>query len=266
MAEVHSAAIVDPKAELGEGVEVGPFCVVGPRVMLGEGVVLHNHVVVTGRTVIGAGTEIFPFASIGQPPQDLKYRGEPSELVIGANNVIREQVTMNPGTAGGGMVTSVGDGGLFMVGAHVAHDCRIGDGVIMANNATLGGHVIVEDGAILGGLSAVHQYVRIGRRAMVGGMSAVEHDVIPYGLVVGDRASLVGLNLVGLKRGGFSRGSIRALQEAYDLLFGQAGTMTERLDAVETRFADEESVHALVSFIRAESSRALCKPAQGRGG
>ena len=197
MAAVHATAVVDTQAKLGADVFVGPFCMVGPEVTLDEGVVLHSHVVVAGRTRIGARTQIFPFASIGHPPQDLKYAGEPSELVIGADNRIREQVTMNPGTQGGGMVTRIGDRCLFMVGAHVAHDCQLGNGVIMANNATLAGHVTVGDNAIIGGLSAVHQFVRIGRNAMIGGMSGVEHDVIPFGLVLGDRARLSGLNIIG---------------------------------------------------------------------
>ena len=167
MNDVHPSAIVDPKAELGDGVKIGPFCVVDGDAVLGDGVVLHSHVVVTGRTRIGPGSEIYPFASIGHVPQDLKFQGEPSELVIGARNRIREHVTMNPGTEGGGLVTRVGDGCLFMVGAHVAHDCLIGDGVIMANNATLAGHVSVGDHAIIGGLSAVHQFVRIGAHAFV---------------------------------------------------------------------------------------------------
>ncbi len=266
MAQVHSAAIIDPKAQLGAGVEVGPFCVVGPEVVLADRVVLHSHVVVTGATLVGEGTEIFPFASIGARPQDLKYAGEVSRLVIGAGNVIREQVTMNPGTAGGGLVTQVGDGCLFMVGAHVAHDCRIGDGVIMANNATLGGHVTVGAGAIIGGLSAVHQFVRIGRRAMVGGMSGVEHDVIPYGLVMRERASLVGLNLVGLKRGGAGRKSIQSLQAAYDMLFAGEGTMAQRLETVSARYPEDDPVRDLVAFVQVQSARALCKPKAGRDG
>ncbi|MCH8000139.1 MAG: acyl-ACP--UDP-N-acetylglucosamine O-acyltransferase, partial [Proteobacteria bacterium] len=188
MAEVHATAIVDPEARLGEGVKIGPYCVVGSHVDLGADVVLHSHVVVEGRTEVGARTQIYPFASIGHRPQDIKYGGEPSELIVGTDNMVREHVTMNPGTEGGGMVTRVGNHCLFMMGAHVAHDCTIGDRVIMANNATLGGHVTIEEGAIIGGLSAIHQFVRIGRHAMVGGMSGVEHDVIPYGMAVGERA------------------------------------------------------------------------------
>ncbi len=260
MADLLPSSVISSKATLGKDVQIGPFCVVGPDVVLEESVVLHSHAVVEGRTRVGAGTEIFPFASIGHRPQDLKYAGEPSDLVIGANNTIREYVTMNPGTEGGGMVTRVGDGCLFMMGAHVAHDCQIGDRVIMANNATLAGHVVIEDDAIIGGLAAVHQFVRIGRRAMVGGMSGVEHDVIPFGLVMGERATLKGLNVVGLKRGGFSRDEIQSLQSAYDSIFAASGTVAERLRETERHFNENASVSELLSFIRSDSARALCKP------
>ena len=192
MQVIHPTAIVEPGARLAERVSIGPYCVVGAEVELQDGVELISHVAVAGRTVVGAETRVFPFASIGHQPQDLKYQGEPSRLEIGRRNIIREHVTMNPGTTGGGMLTRVGDGCLFMVGAHVAHDCAVGDSVIMANNATLAGHVRIGDFAILGGLSAVHQYVRIGKHAMIGGVTGVERDVIPYGQVVGDRARLVG--------------------------------------------------------------------------
>ncbi|HET6222549.1 MAG TPA: acyl-ACP--UDP-N-acetylglucosamine O-acyltransferase, partial [Dongiaceae bacterium] len=239
---------------------IGPYCVVGAEVELAEQVELVAHVVLAGRTRIGAGTKIYPFASLGHPPQDLKYKGEPSALIIGAKNVIREQVTMNPGTAGGGMVTRVGNNGLFMVGAHVAHDCKLGNNVIMANNATLGGHVEVGDHAILGGLCAVHQFVRIGPHAMIGGMSGVEHDVIPYGLVKGDRARLSGLNTVGLKRRGFSRKDIHDLRTAYRLLFAEEGTMAERIEDVAQLYGENQPVMDLVEFIRADSSRAICQP------
>ena len=241
-------------------VTVGPYCIIGPEVVLGDGVTLISHVVVNGRTDIGGNTRISPFASIGTPPQDLKYKGEPSRLVVGWNTVIREHVTMNPGTQGGGMLTQVGNNCLFMVGSHVAHDCRIGDHVILVNNATLGGHVRIGDWAILGGLSAVHQFVRIGRHAMVGGMSGVELDVIPYGSVFGNRARLSGLNVVGLKRRYFSRDTIHALRNAYRLLFAPEGTMTERLDDVAELFRDNEPVMEIVDFIRADSSRAICQP------
>lgn len=260
MAEVDARAAVSARAGIGRDVRVGPFCVVGDDVVLGDGVVLHSHVVVEGRTRVGAGTQIFPFASIGHPPQDMKFAGEPSELVIGEANTIREHVTMNPGTEGGGMVTRVGSGCLFMMGAHVAHDCRIGDRVIMANNATLAGHVVVEDDAIIGGLAAVHQFVRVGRRAMVGGMSGVEHDVIPYGLAIGERAVLNGLNLVGLKRAGYARDEIQALKEVYETVFTEERTLADRLDRLEARFPGGGPVGELLAFLRGESSRALLKP------
>jgi UDP-N-acetylglucosamine acyltransferase len=265
MANIHPTAIVEPGAKLAASVTIGPYCHVGEDVELGEGVILHAHAVVVGRTVVGEATRIFPFASIGHEPQDRKYAGEKSRLVIGRNNVIREHVTMNPGTTGGGMVTSVGDGCLFMVGVHVAHDCRIGNNVVMANNATLSGHVIVSDHAVLGGLSAVHQFVRIGQHAMIGGMSGVERDVIPYGLVMGDRARLSGLNIIGMQRRGFSREEIQALRTAFQLLFGEAGTLAERVDEIAGKFPEAKTVQDIVGFIRADSSRAICQP-KGNGG
>lgn len=257
---IHPTAVVDPAAELGDDVVVGPFCVVGAQVTLGAGVRLLSHVVVEGRTRIGDGTVIYPFASIGHRPQDLKYRGEPSELIIGRNNQIREHVTMNPGTEGGGMVTRVGDNGLFMMGAHVAHDCILGDNVILANNATLAGHVVVGDFAFFGGLSAVHQFVRVGAHAMIGGMSGVENDVIPFGLVMGDRARLSGLNLVGLERRGFSKEQVRDLRAAYRMLFASEGTFADRVEEVERRYGDTVLVADVLGFIRTKSSRALCQP------
>jgi len=260
MPQIHPSAVVDPGAEIAESASIGPYCVVGPDVVLAEKVVLHAHVVVAGRTHIGAETAIFPFASIGHPPQDLKYRGEPSELVIGAGNIIREHVTMNPGTEGGGMITRVGDGCLFMTGAHVAHDCIIEDHVIMANNATLGGHVVLGEHAIIGGLSAVHQFTRIGRHAMIGGMSGVEQDVIPYGSALGDRARLSGLNIVGLKRRGFSRKDIHALRTAYRLLFAEEGTKTERVADVSEMYSDNPTVMEIVGFMSTDSPRGICQP------
>ena len=263
MTEIHATAIVDDGASLGDDVTIGPYCCVGADVVLGDRVRLHAHVVVAGRTVIGAGTEIYPFASIGLPPQDLKYDGEPSRLEIGTNNVIREQVTMNPGTAGGGMLTRIGDHGLFMVGAHVAHDCTLGDHVILANNATLGGHVAIEDHAILGGLSAVHQFCRIGAHAMVGGMSGVEQDVIPFGSVMGNRARLAGLNVIGLRRRGFSKSEVQTLRTAYRLLFAEEGTMSERLADAAGMYRDNSAVMEIVEFIQADSSRSICQPRAG---
>ena len=260
MVELHPTAIVENGAQLGERVTLGPYCQVGPDVTLGDGISLISHVVVAGRTTIGGNTHIYPFASIGHQPQDLKYHGEQSDLVIGANNIVREHVTMNPGTQGGGMVTRIGNNCLFMVGSHVAHDCKIGNHVIMANNATLGGHVTVDDYAILGGLSAVHQFCRIGRHAMVGGMTGVEQDVIPYGSVTGNRARLSGLNVTGLRRRGFLRGDVTALRKAYRLLFAEEGTMTERLHDVAEMYKQNDAVMDIVNFIGSDSSRAICQP------
>lgn len=260
MAKIHSTAIVASGAAIAESAEIGPYCVIGGRVEIGPGVQLISHVVVDGITSIGEATVVYPFASLGHRPQDLKYKGEPSRLVIGRNNQIREGVTMNPGTEGGGMVTTVGDSGLFMVGAHVAHDCQVGDGVIFANNATLAGHVQIGDFVVLGGLSAVHQFVRIGRHVMVGGMSGVENDIIPYATVTGNRAHLSGLNLVGLKRRGFSREDIHALRNAYRLLFAPEGTMAERIEEVSAQFSNVAPVREILDFMTGDSSRAICQP------
>lgn len=260
-AEVHASAIIEDGAEIGEGCRIGPYCVVGPEVALGPGVALLSHVAVAGATRIGAGTRVFPFASLGHVPQDLKYRGEPVELVIGARNTIREHVTMNPGTAGGGGVTSVGDDNLFMMATHVAHDCRIGSHVIMANNATLGGHVEVEDFVVLGGLAAVHQYVRLGRGAMIGGLAGVVADVIPYGSVMGERAHLAGLNLVGLKRRNAPREEINGLRAAFGEMFAGEGTLQERVRRTGERHAGNTLVAEVVDFVTALSSRSFTTPA-----
>ena len=266
MTDIHPTAIVADGAQVGVGVTVGPYSIVGADVQLGDGVVLHSHAVIEGRTKIGAGGSVYPFAVIGHRPQDTKYAGEPSTLVIGERCTIREHVTMHPGTTSGDMITEVGDNCLIMVGAHVAHDCRIGNHVIMANNASLGGHVIIEDHAILGGMVAVHQFVRIGRHAMIGGASAVDADIIPYGSVSGDRAHLLGLNLVGLKRRGFGNEEIHALQKAYRMLFGPEGTLQERLDDVADTYAANGLVSDVVDFARADSHRPICQPRNNRGG
>ena len=257
---IHPTAVVERGAELGREVAIGPYCVVGPEVSLGDGVVLESHVVVAGLTSVAAGTRIFPFAAIGHRPQDMKYAGERSRLEIGANVTIRENVTVNPGTQGGGMLTSVGDHCLLMACAHVAHDCRIGHHAILVNNVLLGGHVEIGDYAVVGGGAAVHQFVRIGQHAMIGGMSGVEQDVIPYGSVMGNRAHLAGLNLVGLKRRGFTRDDIHTLRNAYRLLFAQEGTLQERLDDVAEMYASAPVVMEIVAFMRAASNRGLCQP------
>jgi UDP-N-acetylglucosamine acyltransferase len=257
---IHPTSIVDRAAKLAEGVVVGPFCTIGPQVELGRGVVLESHVAIAGRTSVGEGTHIYPFASIGHQPQDLKYAGEPSQLAVGKRNLIRESVTMNPGTKGGGMITRVGDDCLFMANSHVGHDCQVGNHVVLANSVALGGHIILGDYAIIGGNSAVHQFVRIGKHAIVGGMTGVEHDVIPYGSVTGNRAHLAGLNLVGLKRRGFGRDDIHKLRTAYRLLFAPEGTLQERLEDVAPIFAESALVQEVVDFIREPSQRGICQP------
>ena len=257
---IHASSVVSPKAKIGAGVSIGPFCVIGDDVSIGDGTVLHSHVVVDGRTTIGCDNTIFPFVSLGTRPQDLKYHGEQSALVIGDRNMIREHVTMNPGTEGGGMKTVVGSDNLFMVGAHVAHDCVIGDHTILANNATLAGHVTVGDYAILGGLSAVHQFVRIGAHAMIGGMSGVEYDVIPFGLVMGDRARLAGLNLVGLERRGFAREDVNALMKVFKELFYGDGTFADRMTHAQDTHSGKPLIEDVLSFARHKHSRPLCQP------
>jgi UDP-N-acetylglucosamine acyltransferase len=266
LATVHPTAIIEDGAELAGGVTVGPYSLVAAGVRLAEGVKVHGHAVLGGLTTIGAGTEIFPFASVGLPPQDRKYHGEASRLEIGRNCVIREHVTVNPGTEGGGMVTRIGDDCLLLVGAHVAHDCQIGNHVILVNQATLGGHCRIDDYAILGGLSAVHQYVRIGESSFVGGMSGVENDVIPFGSAIGNRAELGGLNIVGLTRRGFSREAVHQLRRAYRTLFGPEGTLKERLADVEEEFTDDLNVRKIVAFIREGGDRAICTPRARNGG
>lgn len=263
MTKIHPTAVVDQRSEVSGDAEIGPYCIVGANVVLGSGVRLHSHVVVEGRTEIGEKTEIFPFASLGHRPQDLKYRGEESRLVIGNNCVIREHVTMNPGTEGGGMLTSVGDRCLIMVGTHVAHDCRIGSDVILVNNVTLAGHVTIGDHVIMAGLSGAHQFVRIGDHAFVGGMTGLENDLIPFGMAIGNRAHLAGLNLVGLKRRGFSREQIHALRNAYKVLFADEGSLKSRLDIVESEFPGDANVAKIVEFIREGGDRAICTPRQG---
>jgi UDP-N-acetylglucosamine acyltransferase len=260
MTVIHPTAIVSPGAELGVDVEIGPFCTVGPKVQVGAGSRLISHVVLDGTTSIGEACTIYPFAVLGAPPQHLAHKGEDTRLEIGDRNLIREHVTMQTGTVGGGGVTKVGSDSLYMVGAHVAHDCVVGDRVTFANNATLGGHVSVGDFVFMGGLSAVHQFTRIGRYAFVGGGGIVTKDIIPYGSVWGNHAHLEGLNLVGLKRRGFSRESINALRAAYRLLFADEGTFQERLDDVAETHAANPEVMEIVEFIRADANRPLCLP------
>lgn len=260
MSQIHPTSIIDKDATIEADVSIGPYAVVGAGVTLKSGVILHSHAVVAGNTMIGEETEIFPFASIGHRPQDKKYNGEPVQLRIGKRNIIREHVTMNPGTVGGGSLTQVGDNNLFMAASHVAHDCMVGNNVILANNATLAGHVTIGNDAIIGGLSAIHQFVRIGAYAMIGGMSGVEKDVIPYGSVMGERANLAGLNLVGLKRRQIDKDTINALRHAFKELFLAAeGTLAERANKVDAAYAQPE-VQAMTQFILGASDRSFCTP------
>jgi UDP-N-acetylglucosamine acyltransferase len=258
--EIHPTAVVEDGARISDGVKIGPYCHVTREVTLGEGVELKSHVVVAGRTSVGARTRIFPFASIGHQPQDLKYHGEPSTLTVGSDCLIREGVTMNPGTEGGGMETIVGDRCAFLANSHVGHDCRVGSNVVCSNNVMLAGHLTVGDYAGIGGGAAVIQFARVGAHSFLGGMSGLEHDLIPYGMAFGNRAHLSGLNIVGLQRRGFSREDIHSLRRAYRLLFADEGTLVERTEDVEKEFKDHPIVTEILAFIRARGKRGLCVP------
>ncbi len=262
MARIHPTAIVDPTAELSEGVSVGPYSIIHGQVKVGPDTEIGPHVVIKEHTTIGARCRIFQFAAIGEIPQDLKFAGEVSHLVIGDDNTLREFATMHRGTAGGGGVTRVGNGNLFMAYTHVAHDCIIGDGVIMSNAATLGGHIIVEDRAILGGFVAVHQFSRIGRHAFIGGASAVPRDVPPYTMAVGNRAKLVGLNLVGLKRSGFPDTTMQSLRQAYELLFASGLNLKDAVAQVREEIPQNPEIQHLLWFV--ESSERGLVPVDAR--
>ena len=257
---VHPMAIVEPGAKLGAGVRVGPFCHIGRYAEIGDGCDLLSHVVVAGRTTIGPRGKIYPFASIGQPPQHLHYRGEPTTLTIGADCTIRESVTVHTGTVGGLGHTAIGDRCFLMGNSHVAHDSVVGHNVILTNNAMVAGHCVIGDFVILGGGAGVHQFVRVGAHAFIGGICAVENDVIPYGMVLGNRAYLAGLNIIGLRRRGFKREEIQDLRRAYRLLFANEGTLVERVEDVAEEFATHPTVHEILDFIREGGERAICTP------
>jgi len=259
MAEIHPSAIIEPGAEIGEGCVIGPFCLVGPQVRLGRGVELKSHVVVTGDTEVGDETVIFSFAVIGEIPQDLKYNGEETQLIIGKRNRIREHVTMNTGTLGGGGVTRVGDDGLFMAGCHVAHDAQVGNRVIIVNNSAIAGHCVLEDDVLVGGLCGIHQFVRIGRGAIIGALSMVTNDVIPHGLVQGPRGELDGLNLVGLKRRGVARTDITALRAAFQMLAQGEGAFQDRARRLGEE-TESDYVRQIVEFITGASDRSFLTP------
>ena len=259
-ASIHSSAVVESGANIAAGCHIGPFCHVGPEVTLHEGVVLKSHAVVTGLTEIGAETVIFPFANIGDIPQDLKYAGEKTQLIVGKRNRIREGVTMNTGTDGGGGITRVGDDNLFMTGAHVGHDAIVGNHVVVANQSAIAGHCIIEDGVIIGGLSGIHQFVRIGRGAIIGAVTMVTNDVIPYGLVQGPRGALDGLNLVGLKRRGVAKEDITALRAAYQALAQGEGAFQERARRLSEEAPNSQYVRDVVDFVLKGSDRSFLTP------
>lgn len=256
---IHPTALVAREAQIGHGVRIGPFCTVGRDVVLEDGVQLISHAVVEGSTRIGPGVVVYPFCTIGMAPQDLKYRGEPTGCEIGARTQIREHCTIHRGTMTGTGTTRVGADCMLMAVTHVAHDCAIGDQVIIANNVVMGGHVTIADNAVIGGASALHQFVRIGRGAMVGGASGVEGDVIPFGSVLGNRARLAGLNVIGLKRRGFEKAQILALREAFRTLFGQQGVFSQRLARARARYASDSLVAEILDFIDAPSHRGLIR-------
>ena len=256
---IHKTAIIDNNAKISESAEIGPYTVIGPNVIIEANVKIHSHVNISGNTIIGKNNQIYPFASIGNDPQDLKYNGEETKLIIGENNKIREYVTINPGTVGGGSITSIGNNCLFMISSHIAHDCKVGNGVIIANNVPLGGHVIIEDNVVIGGNSAVQQFTRIGKMAMIGGMTGVLHDVIPYGLSKGNRNSLQGLNLIGLRRAKFDNKDILGLSEAYKEIFATKN-INENISNLNGSFKENPLVKNIIDFITKDKKRSICTP------
>ncbi len=256
---IHSTSVISKKAKIANNVKIGPFCNIGDSVQLEDGVELISNVHIEGNTKIGKGTKIFPFASIGTAPQDLKYNNEQNSLLIGERNTIREYVTINPGTAGGGGQTIIGNDCLFMISSHVAHDCRVGNNVIIANNVPLGGHVTIEDSVVIGGNSAVQQFTRIGRLAMIGGMTGVLKDVIPFGLSIGNRNYLQGLNLIGLRRKNYENKKIMDLDKAYKEIFSSK-KMHENLSKINGEFKGNELVDEVINFISKDKKRAICTP------
>ena len=256
---IHSSSVVDQKAKISKNVKIGPFCYVGPNVELSENVELISNVHIEGSTIVGKGTRIFPFASIGTQPQDLKFKGEKNSLIIGENNLIREYVTINPGTEGGGSKTTIGSNCLFMIPSHIAHDCKIGNNVIIANNVPLGGHVTIEDSVVIGGNSAVQQFTRIGRLAMIGGMTGVLKDVVPFGLSIGNRNHLQGLNLIGLRRQKYDNQKIMGLDKAFKEIFASKN-LHENLNRINGEYKDNELVSEVIKFIEKDKKRPICSP------
>ena len=257
--QIHPTAIIAPGAFIGSGAEIGPFCTIGPDVRIGDGVRLVSHVVVDGHTVVGDGAQLFPFCTVGMAPQDLKYRGEPTRTEIGPRTLIREHVSIHRGTPGGRGLTSIGADCMLMAVTHVAHDCALGNGVVVANNAVMGGHVVIGDNAVIGGAAAIHQFVRIGRAAMIGGVSGVEADVVPFGMVIGNRGRLSGLNVIGLRRRGFDRAQIHAVRAAFHEMFWSPGVFAARVAAVRARSGDDPLIGEILAFMDAPSKRGLIR-------
>ena len=256
---IDKTALINKEAKIHPSAKVGPYSVIGPKVEIGENVIIHSHVNISGNTKIGKGNIIFPFASIGNDPQDLKYNGEETSLIIGDNNKFREYVSINPGTVGGGGFTKIGNNCLFMISSHIAHDCNVGNNVIIANNVPLGGHVTLEDNVVIGGNSAVQQFTRIGKMAMIGGMTGVLHDVIPYGLSTGNRNSLQGLNLIGLRRANFENKDILGLSEAYKQIFATKN-INENISKLNGSFQENPLVKNVIDFITKDKKRSICTP------
>ena len=258
---IHNSNIIDKKAKIGKNVKIGPFCYIGPKVQINDNVELISNIHIEGNTKIGQGTKIFPFACIGTIPQDLKYKGEINSLEIGENNIIREYVTVNPGTKGGGGKTVIGNNCLLMISSHVAHDCHIGNNVVIANNVPLGGHVTIEDSVVIGGNSAVQQFTRIGRLAMIGGMTGVLKDVIPFGLSYGNRNYLRGINLIGLKRKKYDNKKIMELDSAFKKIFSSRN-LHENLSKINGEYQENDLVKEVINFIEKDKKRPICTPSK----
>ncbi len=256
---IHKTAIISETSEIADNVEIGPYSIIGPKVKIASNTKIHSHVSIIGDTNIGTGNEIFPFASIGTPPQDLKYKGEKNSIVIGNNNKLREYVNINPGTEQGGRITKIGNNNLFMVYCHVAHDCNVSNNVVLANNVQVGGHVIIQDNAIIGGSCAIHQFSRIGESSMVGGMTGVLSDVIPFGLSLGNRNNLVGLNLIGLRRAKVSNENIKIIQQAYNIIFKTAN-FRSNIDNLESEIKSNQFVNKIINFINSDKKRPISIP------
>ena len=256
---IHNTAIIDKRAKISSNVNIGPYSIIGPEVEIEENTIIHSHVNLEGNTKIGKNNQIFPFSSIGTPPQDLKYKGEKNKLIIGDNNRFREYVNINPGTEKGGGLTRIGDNNLFMVYCHVAHDCNISNNIVLANNVQVGGHVIIEKNAVVGGSCAIHQFSRIGESAMIGGMTGVLSDVIPFGLSMGNRNNLMGLNLIGLRRSKVSNENIKKIQTMYEIVF-KSKNFRENINNLDLNLKNNEFIKKIVNFINSDKKRPISLP------